>query len=215
MFPEVRSSRRERRHARRKKQLIIAGAATAGLFLLYLIIGLLNTMAERREIREQVRGGGVVASGLNVQWNVEANAMLATAYVLNTSAVCIRGHLVFELSPNPERLDRLYLEKFVEGRREQLLLDRLQALEQSRRLDPRNTAILSYLRRGHTTSHSAYELVDYATEAPPRLVFRKQTLRVVIQPGELASCTLTQRLPESKMGEALTLDGLRLVGIEF
>jgi len=216
MIPEVRGSRRERRKQRMRRRLLLSAAVLVGLIVAYYAVAYSGMLAKRKQIRQIVNDNGLVVSGLSLDWNLDASLMAATVYVLNPSDLEIRGHLVFELSPRADRLDRTYLEKLAAGRRARQLQGSLEALEQSGGIDPRRAAILSYLRRGHTTEYPDYEAVIYpeGSELAP-LVFRKKTIRVVIPPGELASYTLAQTLPAFRMGELITIEGVRLIDVDF
>jgi hypothetical protein len=187
--------------------------------LLLLYVAVVSLVAGAREARDRaaVRAGKVELEGVRVSWDIERGGMVATLYLLNTSDDEIQGDLVVEFRPHPDRLDEAYLEATVDqqlrrGTREGLLAN----LEASPRLSPKERALLAYLRRGERTDNPDYESVIYERgERPEPLAFRKRTSRVVLPPQELSRVTVSQDLPEGRMGELVDRESTRIVDIEF
>lgn len=195
--------------------LITAGVVV--LLLAYLVVvGLLVGAREARD-RAAVRGGKVQLEGVRVSWDVERGGMVATLYLLNTSEDEIQGDLMVEFKPHPDRLDEGYLEAVVGQRLRRWSREGLVAsLEGSPRLSQKDRALLAYLRRADRTDNPGYESVVYERgERPDALGFRKRTSRLVLPPQELTRVTVSQDLPEGRMGELVDRGNTRIVDIEF
>lgn len=210
-----RDSSRSSRNRGRLALLTTAGAVV--LLVLYLVIvGLVGGAREARD-RAAVRGGKVQLEGVRVSWDVERGGLVATLYLLNTSDDEIQGDLMVEFRPHPDRLDEGYLEALVDqqlrrGSQEGLVAN----LEGSPRLSPKDRSLLAYLRRGDRTDNPGYESVIYERgERPEPLAFRKRTSRVVLPPQELSRVTVSQDLPEGRMGELVDRENTRIVDLEF
>lgn len=201
----------------RGRLALLATAGAVALLVLYLVIvGLVSGARESRD-RAAVRGGSVQLEGVRVSWDVERGGLVATLYLLNTSDDEVQGDLMVEFKPHPDRLDKGYLEAVVNqqlrrGSRESLVTN----LEGSPQLSPKDRALLAYLRRGDRTDNPGYESVIYERGGRPEpLAFRKRTSRVVLPPQELTRVTVSQDLPEGRMGELVDRESTRIVDLEF
>ena len=176
----------------------------------------ISARIEDNAIRDTVDRGEMVIVGVDLSWNLQSDSFTANVHLLNTGEVAIEGKLVFEINPETDRLSRTFIDQVLA---ERSVADRQQlraSLERAPKLKAKDRALLAFLARGGIADSPNYETIPFVEgERPQDLSFRKTTPILKIDPDQLAKVVVSQDLPHSRMGEHVSVDSIRLIGIQL
>lgn len=213
-MPELSRSRRKRQRLRRR--VYIGGALILTVLAAFYVVDKVSSLMVRAAAAKAVTNGDVRITAVKTDWDIENDRLNLTVFLSNSGEDLVMGRLVFEVTLQNRGLSRSYLEELFRRRSMEQKVQTLRELQETANATPRQLAMLRFLENGGKTTFPEYEpMPEGDARQPPPLDFRRESYGVALAPGELARAVILQDLPSFYMGNHITTEDVKLIGVTF